>query len=258
MSSRPICRCATTVARGCCSFDAIGGAVLEDVAARPCMTDAGLDATHGAHPALPQSAPAEAPAPRQAACFPAPLRDYVGGDLAAVNGGRSAWACGRRSCRRRRGRHGPAAVHSRRSGACPTTATAGMELTLVLQGAFRDESDRFGPGDLEIATEDLEHTPVAEAGAGLHLPCRHRCAAAVQQADPAPGAAVVPDLRRAVRRTGATRRITGAPAVRSGRAVEGSAGRAAPARLPVHRDRPQRQQEQRAPRRQSCRRRAGR
>jgi putative transcriptional regulator len=39
-----------------------------------------------------------------------------------------------------------------------------MELTLVLQGAFRDTSDRFGPGDVEIATEDMEHTPVAEAG----------------------------------------------------------------------------------------------
>ncbi len=40
-----------------------------------------------------------------------------------------------------------------------------MELTLVLQGAFRDSEDRFGRGDLEIATEDLEHTPVAEPGA---------------------------------------------------------------------------------------------
>jgi putative transcriptional regulator len=42
-----------------------------------------------------------------------------------------------------------------------------MELTLVLQGAFRDDVDRFGPGDVEIATEDLEHTPVAEGG----VPC---------------------------------------------------------------------------------------
>jgi putative transcriptional regulator len=39
-----------------------------------------------------------------------------------------------------------------------------MELTLVLQGAFADENDRFGRGDIEIADEDLEHTPVALAG----------------------------------------------------------------------------------------------
>jgi putative transcriptional regulator len=39
-----------------------------------------------------------------------------------------------------------------------------MEMTLVLKGAFRDELARFGRGDVEIANEDLEHTPVAEEG----------------------------------------------------------------------------------------------
>ena len=46
----------------------------------------------------------------------------------------------------------------------PDHGHRGMELTLVLQGAFRDETDRFGPGDVEIADESLDHTPVAEAG----------------------------------------------------------------------------------------------
>ena len=49
--------------------------------------------------------------------------------------------------------------------AVPDHGHRGTELTLVLQGAFRDASDRFGPGDLEIATQADEHTPVAEAGA---------------------------------------------------------------------------------------------
>lgn len=40
----------------------------------------------------------------------------------------------------------------------------GLELTLVLQGAFRDETGRFGVGDLEIADGDLEHEPIAEEG----------------------------------------------------------------------------------------------
>lgn len=48
--------------------------------------------------------------------------------------------------------------------AVPDHGHRGTELTLVLRGAFRDATDRFGPGDLEIATEELEHTPVAEAG----------------------------------------------------------------------------------------------
>jgi putative transcriptional regulator len=37
-------------------------------------------------------------------------------------------------------------------------------LTLVLQGAFADEVDRFGRGDIEIANEDLNHQPIAEMG----------------------------------------------------------------------------------------------
>ena len=48
--------------------------------------------------------------------------------------------------------------------AVPDHGHRGLELTLVLQGAFSDEVDRFGPGDIEVADESLEHTPVAEAG----------------------------------------------------------------------------------------------
>ena len=48
--------------------------------------------------------------------------------------------------------------------AVPDHGHRGLELTLVLQGAFRDETARFGRGDLEIADEAVEHTPVAEEG----------------------------------------------------------------------------------------------
>jgi len=34
----------------------------------------------------------------------------------------------------------------------------------VLQGAFLDGSDRFARGDIEIADESLEHTPIADLG----------------------------------------------------------------------------------------------
>jgi len=49
--------------------------------------------------------------------------------------------------------------------AVPDHGHRGIELTLVLQGAFRDATDRFGVGDLEIAGEELVHIPTAEAGA---------------------------------------------------------------------------------------------
>ncbi|MGL4308922.1 MAG: ChrR family anti-sigma-E factor [Paracoccaceae bacterium] len=49
--------------------------------------------------------------------------------------------------------------------AVPNHSHNGIELTLVLQGSFSDETGRFGVGDLEIADELLEHTPVADPGA---------------------------------------------------------------------------------------------
>ena len=49
--------------------------------------------------------------------------------------------------------------------AVPDHGHNGIELTLVLQGAFRDETGRSGVGDLEVADDTLEHTPVAEPGA---------------------------------------------------------------------------------------------
>ena len=49
--------------------------------------------------------------------------------------------------------------------AVPDHSHNGMELTLVLQGSFSDETGQFGVGDLEVADEHLEHTPIADAGA---------------------------------------------------------------------------------------------
>lgn len=49
--------------------------------------------------------------------------------------------------------------------AVPDHSHNGLELTLVLQGSFSDETGRFGVGDLEVADESLEHTPIADAGA---------------------------------------------------------------------------------------------
>lgn len=48
--------------------------------------------------------------------------------------------------------------------AVPDHGHNGLELTLVLQGAFHDASGRFGVGDLEVANDDVEHEPTAEDG----------------------------------------------------------------------------------------------
>lgn len=48
--------------------------------------------------------------------------------------------------------------------AVPDHGHNGIEMTLVLQGSFRDETGAFGVGDLEVADEELEHTPIAGEG----------------------------------------------------------------------------------------------
>jgi putative transcriptional regulator len=45
--------------------------------------------------------------------------------------------------------------------ALPRHAHRGMELTLVLEGAFADETGRHGPGDLIEVDEATTHRPVA-------------------------------------------------------------------------------------------------
>jgi len=46
----------------------------------------------------------------------------------------------------------------------PAHTHEGMELTLVLDGAFADANGRFGRGDISIADESTDHRPVAAEG----------------------------------------------------------------------------------------------
>ena len=46
----------------------------------------------------------------------------------------------------------------------PQHSHGGLELTLVLRGAFSDDTGSYGPGDLQEADEELEHQPHAAPG----------------------------------------------------------------------------------------------
>jgi len=97
------------------------------------------------------------------ALFPAPLRDYVGGGVEAVNwrpvagGVRQAILPTSKDASVR-------LLHIPAGAAVPDHGHRGVELTLVLQGAYRDGDEIFARGDVEVATQDLTHTPVAEPG----------------------------------------------------------------------------------------------
>lgn len=139
------------------AYEAVGGAVLETETAT--MSEASLEACLArlGAPETPQK-----PAPRRGV-LPGPLAGYVGGDLDKVRwkplgmGVRQAILPTTKGASAR-------LLYIPAGQSVPDHGHRGLELTLVLQGAFRDDSARFGPGDVEIATEADEHTPVAEAG----------------------------------------------------------------------------------------------
>ena len=53
--------------------------------------------------------------------------------------------------------------------AIPEHGHHGAEMTLVLEGAYRDETGEFRVGDVADLDDGLEHTPVADGDDRLHL-----------------------------------------------------------------------------------------
>lgn len=143
------------------SFDAVGGAIVENSDSVALGEDS--LATVMAMIAAVPDAPVTVAAPQTSSIFPTPLQSYMSGSLDDVKwrkiGGGVSQAILKTS------KDATVRLLKIPAGtAVPDHGHRGMELTLVLQGAFVDEYDRFGTGDIEIANEDLNHTPVAEEG----------------------------------------------------------------------------------------------
>lgn len=142
------------------AYEALGGALIEDQP-QVAMTDAAVETALARIDQLPQAS-RRAPL-RAAGIFPAPLADYVGGDLASVS-----WQSIGRGVKQAllptAGKASVRLLYIPAGAAVPDHGHRGLELTLVLQGAFADANDRFGPGDIEIADEAMDHTPVALGG----------------------------------------------------------------------------------------------
>ena len=141
------------------SFDALGGALLEEQDDTVPLAEDSLAATLAritAQDSTPQPAP-----PRRAGVLPAPLQDYVGGDLDRIR-----WRPVGMGVKQAILKTGPGAsarlLFIPAGMAMPDHGHHGTEMTMVLQGAFSDEHERFARGDVEIADEDIQHTPVAD------------------------------------------------------------------------------------------------
>ena len=150
---------------GLAAMEALGGAILDDELLGVAMSDTALDGVLARLEGQESAPTPKAPRARdmRAKNLPAPLVDYLGGGLAGVKW-QKLGLCVRQAILPT-GKGATARLLLIPAGqAVPDHGHRGTELTLVLRGAFRDQTDRFGPGDLEIATQDLEHRPTAEPG----------------------------------------------------------------------------------------------
>lgn len=93
---------------------------------------------------------------------------YPGPVMEALKGAQPRWkklGAGVRQCILSHGGEGSVRLlHIPPGMAVPDHGHTGLELTLVLQGSFSDEEGQFGVGDIEVADDDIEHTPIADKG----------------------------------------------------------------------------------------------
>lgn len=139
------------------SFDALGGALLDgdtaDLSESSLADTIAMIAGRAPEPRV--------SAPVKSGVLPAPLRDYVGGDVDAIK-----WrpvGMGVKQAILPTSRDASARLLFIPAGAAvPDHSHNGIELTMVLQGAFSDEDDRFARGDVETADQNVQHTPIAD------------------------------------------------------------------------------------------------
>ena len=145
------------------NLEALGGALMEQLGPDPVAGDGLARLLERLDEVDEAVAPIEREPPQAAVSgLPQPLRDYVGGSL-----DRLKWR-----------QLGPFAearlladfagfttrlLRVRAGAATPTHTHEGIELTLVLEGGFKDASGHFLRGDVEEADSAVDHRPVADA-----------------------------------------------------------------------------------------------
>ena len=141
------------------SYNAVGGALLERDIDNPVDQDA-FSKTLERIKSTQQVMQAKA---KQSSDFPEPLTDYVGHRLHDIK-----WqplGMGVKQAVLETSEDATARLLYIPAGAqMPDHSHRGLELTLVLDGAFADENDYFAKGDVEIADCSTNHTPVAMDG----------------------------------------------------------------------------------------------
>ena len=137
--------------------DAVGGALMDAVE----RVDVPETCLAGTMAAIRGARPEARPAPEPRSALPTPLQCYLSGGIDGVRW-RSVGMGVRQAVLPTSTEATARLLYIPAGTAVPDHGHRGLELTLVLQGAFEDEEGRFARGDIEIADADLDHMPVAD------------------------------------------------------------------------------------------------
>lgn len=143
-------------------LEGLGGALLDGLA--PAALKAGaLDRALAALDDVPpQPKPFATPAVR--ALLPAPLWPYVKGDLANLAWQRRSADVDTADLVTDSGQRRAFLLRVKAGRPVPRHTHRGLELTLVLTGAYCDAANCFERGDIQIADPTIDHQPLAQAG----------------------------------------------------------------------------------------------
>jgi putative transcriptional regulator len=149
-------------------IEAIGGSLLE--------LDTGVGLSTGASARILErldrgeleARPAARPAPMAGSTLPPTLARLVGGSLDQIRWKKVAPGVATYRLPVSQGSQGSLLLLKIAPGKkVPEHGHGGMEMTLILEGSYRDELGRFGPGDVADLDEHIEHQPVVDS----QVPC---------------------------------------------------------------------------------------
>ena len=154
--------CRRTVA----GLEAVGGQIMADVV--PVAVEDNLfdnivsstDRLEEEHTAAQPSAGGATPTP----ILPEPLRSYLGGDVDCLDWQRLGLGAYQLLIPTNDDESTARLLRIPAGRPLPTHSHNGPEVTLVLAGAFSDETGTYGRGDLQEADEDVDHQPHAAVG----------------------------------------------------------------------------------------------
>src|SRR5688572_22033689 len=144
-------------------YETLGGVLLDELQPASLTVDSWDRLLGRLDDAVDEDRPDPAVPAQGCGLLPRPLRDYVPGSLDALRWRNYGTAAEAELPVRAPG-YRTSLIRVRAGKMVPKHTHEGNELTVVLEGAFHDETGHYRRGDLAIADSSIDHRPMADEG----------------------------------------------------------------------------------------------